>query len=631
MNAAKPRNFLLMLALLLGMMIAFTRPSLNGDSVEYTLATVAMARHASPDIRLDDIAVARRLAPEREEPYSFIDNDMRANKEKVYAAFVRGKNGDVFTVHFFGYSALSVLPYKALEAAGLPPFKCFQVVNLAFVFILGMALFRFFGNALQAWFGLALFMACGGILYWNWTSPECLSAAALLAGLLLFTTGAPVWGGLLAGIAAQQNPTILFFFGFAPLLKLCLDYRAADGMAGNLRRALAPRQLLGLGLGMALFAIPPLFNLWQYGVPNIIVKLFSDKGFVSLTRLSSFFFDLNQGMLLGVPAVAAALLLWAWRQGEARRGLALLAVALLFTLALAVPALAVLNWNSGAAGMMRYAFWCAMPLLFVFLWAVRTAPRWRLLAGGVLLLQAGAMANAHSYQYVEFSPLARFMLERFPAWYHPEPEIFVERAYHHDEYYYANQVYMYPTQGKPFKHLYNRANPQAEAKLCGPNMRLSAANRFTESYRNWRYVDGPLQCEQADPNELHLGAQQLRLAQAAQLESGWGNVEFGGGVWDGAWSVGRTSRLRVMLPATLKQGTLTINGHYFQGNARTRVVVGGKDLGWLPLEQLQALELPAEARKAGSVLVELEHEAPQRPGPQDQRELAFFLNELVLR
>ena len=67
---------------------------------------------------------------------------------------------------------LAAIPFKLLQLAGLPPYKCFQIVNLGFIFILGLALFRLFGCARRAMFGVGLFMLCGGVLYWNWCSPE---------------------------------------------------------------------------------------------------------------------------------------------------------------------------------------------------------------------------------------------------------------------------------------------------------------------------------------------------------------------------------------------------------------------------------------------------------------------------
>jgi hypothetical protein len=294
----------------------------------------------------------------------------------------------------------------------------------------------------------------------------------------------------MAGLAAQQNPTIVMFFAFAPLLGLCADWRHGAGFKANAKAQLTRANVTGFAAGLAVFALPPLFNLVQFGVPNIIARKFSDPGLISGTRLVSFFFDLNQGAIVALPGVAAALLAWGWR-----RNLNLTALCLALVLALIVPALAVLNWNSGAAGVMRYAFWAGMPLVFALLLRVRTHGRWPpLLALWLVLTQAGAMVNASSYSYVEFSPLARFVLVHAPDHYHPEPEIFAERMAHNDDYIQPDKVYVYRPAGRPAKALFNDANGNAGTQLCGAGRTLAPGNRIVASSQGWRYLDGDPLC-----------------------------------------------------------------------------------------------------------------------------------------
>jgi hypothetical protein len=483
------------LALLAALTILFclNQPILGGDMLEYTLDTVAIARHGTPDIRLDDIAAVRKIVPQLGWAFDPLEHDMRAGVKNVYPAFVRGRGGDVFPIHFFGYPALAAAPLRVFEAVGIPPLKAFQAANYASIFVLGLAMLRFFRSAVRAGLGVLLFLGCGGMLYMNWTSPECVSAASLLAGLLFWLGGAPLAGGIVAGLAAQQNPTIVMFFGFAPLLILCVDWRRDAGVKANVKAQLTRANIVGLAAGLAVFALPPLFNLVQFGVPNIIARKFSDPGLISGTRLVSFFFDLNQGAIVALPGVAAALAVWGWR-----RCLPATAACLALVLALIAPALAVLNWNSGAAGVMRYAFWAGMPLVFALLLRVRTHGRWPpLLALWLVLAQAAAMVHAGSYSYVEFSPLARFVLARAPGHYHPEPEIFAERMAGNDDYIQPDKVYVYRPAGLPPKALFNVANRNAGQQLCGPGRTLAPGNRIVASSQGWRYLDGDPVCAPA--------------------------------------------------------------------------------------------------------------------------------------
>jgi hypothetical protein len=144
---------------------------------------------------------------------------------------------------------------------------------------------------------------------------------------------------------------------------------------------------------------------------------------------------------------------------------------------------------------MRYAFWAAMPLLYVLLLRLRGMPRWPVLPLLLLgLAQLGAMAHARTYGYVEFSPAAKAVLERFPQWYHPEPEIFAERQFGNDDYIKPEFVYVRRVDGKAVTTLFNTQQPGIEEKLCGPGKRLAADNVTADTTRGWRYLHGEPRC-----------------------------------------------------------------------------------------------------------------------------------------
>lgn len=603
----------------LALLLRFCAPYPGGDVVEYMSDAVAIATHGSPALRLDDVVRARTLVPALAPGLAPIEHDIRVGKQEVHAAFVRGRSGNVYPVHFFGYSALVALPFTLLDRLGANPVKAFQVVNYAALFVLGLALLRFFGSPLRSAVGLLLFLLGGGVLYMNWTSPEFLSAAGLLAGLLLFLADAPLAGGVLAGLAGQQNPTIVMFFGFAPLLKMGLARRAGT----PLRAALTRADVAGLAAGLAVFALPPLFNLAEFGVPNIIARKFSDPHLMGAARLTSFFFDLNQGMILAVPGVLAALAFWRWRGQGLATGLCVALV-----LALVVPALAVLNWNSGAAGIMRYAFWAAMPILLALLLRLRAAPAWpRALVGAVLAVQALAMLHASRYSYVEPSPLARAVMARLPRWYHPEPEIFAERMGNNDDYIHREQVYTYQVGGLR-KSLFF-PGPAADALLCGSGAALAPGAPSSAAAYGWRYVDGVPDCRAGTLPQLSWQAPQFRDHDGIAGD-GWAGPGFGGGAWDGMWSLGERSRLVLDVPAGWRAGTLVLGGGYLDGNTTTHVFVDGTDLGWQRLDPRAVLALPVPL-SGPRVTIELVHQAPHSPGPGDPRPLALFLREVSLR
>lgn len=629
-NSKAARFAALLGVLLLALLI--TRPAgIKGDAPEYVLTTIAIASHGSPDIRLADIEQGRVLAPPLQGHLDGLEHGIRSGQPMPFAGFYRSTDGTPYAIHYFAYSALAAVPFKLLQLAGLPPLRCFQVVNLAMVLVLGLSLLRLYGGVPRALAGVGLYMLCGGLLYWNWSSPECLSAAALLAGLCYFASGAPLRGGVLIGIASLQNPTIVLTLGAVPPLLCCLHYQARNGFLANAHAALRPRIIAGLVLGAALFALAPLFNWQKFGVPSIIAQISTAKELISLVRLHSMFFDLNQGMLVAMPALAVVLLCTGWRGatgGERiRRAMALL-LCIVLTVAYAVPALSVHNWNSAAAGVMRYAFWAAMPFLFLLLWRLRSMQRWpSALLAGLVLVQALAMTNADRYNELHFSPLAKLVMRYAPAMYNPEPEIFAERTSNAEASSLDhNKVHRYTANGITLKTMYNSANPNPGAGQCQDGQALSNGGLPVATARGWLYLNGPVHCV----NQLWLGPAHAQPGAELALGHGWSGVERPEGNPAGVWSDGNDSALQITYPQSGAYRQIVISGHYLEGNRQTRVKINGVDLGWHDLQSGMPLPLP-QAAGSTSLRLELSHQNAHSPGPQDGRNLAFYLQGVALQ
>jgi hypothetical protein len=116
------------------------------------------------------------------------------------------------------------------------------------------------------------------------------------------------------------------------------------------------------------------------------------------------------------------------------------------------------------------------------------------LLGMVFLLQAGAMVHARQYEYTQFSPLARYVLDHAPALYDPDPEIFFERSRNADGGMDASGVAVYPGQGLARKVLFNTAGGKADRPLCPEGQRLSADLSVVELRGGWRYLNGAPAC-----------------------------------------------------------------------------------------------------------------------------------------
>jgi hypothetical protein len=488
------------LSVCLALLVVFCTSAVKrwGDFVEYGLTTVAVAEHGTPYIRASDVERMIALTPQDEVEFRAVLGTIRDNivkGEKVpIPGLILSERGHYMSIHFVGYSTLAAIPFVLLDAVGANPWKAYQVVNYAPILALAIACYLLLGSTLRAWVALILFVLCGAMPYLDWTSPEVFTMGSLMAGLILFTIGRPIAAAILAGLAATQNPPLVFFSAFAPFIRMGwlivsenLPWQAA------LRRVVNWRNAIACALQVGLAVTPVLFSLWEFHEPSLIAKFSTDPALVTPHRLGSFFFDPNQGAIIAFPAITL-LLAWLLWQRRAQHPQWHLAATFGLMLALAIPALSTGNWNSGASGPMRYVVWGASPLLYLALCWLALQRRWPVaLIAAVLVLQYGAMWHAKRYNYTEFSPLGRWVLTTMPSWYNPDPEIFYERTNHLDGSFNPNGVIAYPNAEQPLKTLYNVRNPDASTTVCGPGRKIDERDVVAVG-QGWRYINGTPVC-----------------------------------------------------------------------------------------------------------------------------------------
>src|SRR6185503_15678962 len=115
--------------------------------------------------------------------------------------------------------------------------------------------------------------------------------------------------------------------------------------------------------------LPYGFFYAAYRVPSIIAHAATDFSLISLERAWSLLFDLNEGVLFGLPglllgvlAAGVAALATASRAARTELTTDVAATALLIV-CMAVPTFAIHNWNSASSVFIRYGYWLAMPLV----------------------------------------------------------------------------------------------------------------------------------------------------------------------------------------------------------------------------------------------------------------------------
>lgn len=606
--------------------VGLSTPTFKGDAAEYTLLTIAIASHVSSDICPADILLAQSLFPEFSWFHTSIVKHW-SEGARLPPGFLNGTDKQVYAIHYFGYSAIAALPFRILQTIGLNPTRCFLWVDWTCLVILLLAARAYFGSIGRSAAATGIFLMGVGIPYWNWASPEFFTATLSLSALLLMAASSVMRSAALVGMAAMQNPPVLVLLGMGPLVVIA--ERVVTLGPSSVPLAMSRDRLwsLALGglLGAAIALMPIYFSLQHFGSWNIIASGATDPRLVTLHRLVSYYLDLNQGMIVAIPGVV---LLAAYLLMRGRRQLILLAPTAVCSIMLAAPALGTQNWNAGSAGMMRYIAWGAAPVFYLLYACLRQQKNWS--SGALLLflvLQYACLKHSERYTHTSFSPTARWFLHHAPQFYHPEPEIFVDRLSQAEPMLDYDAVYSVQFGPTP-KTLYYAGSAKSLAKLCPGGGRPSAASTAKASYDGWTYLNGTIKCDDTHLYIDTIDVFRFQGREDALLQDGWSRFEIASPSEGGVWSLGKTSRFLVRT-SSAEVEAMTIRGIYRDGNTATKVIVNGTVLGWWHLDRPNRIPL-AGVDVSKSLHIQLHHQAPAAPSEQDTRKLALFMNEVSI-
>jgi hypothetical protein len=426
------------------------------------------------------------------------DSGRALDESRVLPHFHRGRDGRLYCYHFWGYS-LAGLPARHLMAAvGLDPLRALPLTN-AVLFALALVVVAFLpwapGRRL-ALGGLLLFSPALAFLLWP--HPEVFSFALVAVALGLTLSGRRTLAVLAAALASVQNPPLVLLVGLGWLLAVGAGREAAGGK--GIRRW--ARLVVGPTLAAAPALVPAVFFRWQFGVFNLSVRPNEAVASLSFRRGLDLLVDPNLGVLPHAPLTLALAVIGALVALAGRRALpAVLVFGLLPLLMYACTANS--NWNNDTSGPSRYVVWL-FPLL-AFVAAAETGgpasrrpgrlAAWALglalvTQAAAVLVRGGPLAPS---DFLEHSPAARLVLERWPARYDPEPLVFVERTLGHEGPFKGPVVYR-DDGGRCRKAWLQWRHAQALLDVCGPPpgdmaTRLEENARRRDVKRQWTYIN----------------------------------------------------------------------------------------------------------------------------------------------
>jgi len=465
----------------------------TGDGTEYLVVARAIGRHGTPDIRLPNARWIREREPHFRQLTAELVHGIEAGARNPLPSVYRTPGGAYYSLHFWFFSLLAVPFLELTELLGLSPVLALAWVNACGLCAAIAVLFRRSDRAGPALVATVLLWLCGTTFYLAWTGPEVLTGATVLIACLAAKSGRLGLAIAAGGLAATQNPSAVFVLPFVVWT------------AWPLRRPLPLGEKLGVAGGVLLAALPYLFFYSKFGVWSLIATFATDLALISWERAWSLAFDLNEGMIVGIPGLLAAfvaVVVAVVVRASAPERPALyreVGATLALVVAMAVPTFSIHNWNSGNVVFIRYAYWLAMPLFALALeLSERLAERSRILvAAGALALQLCVVGLnglwGERYNFVHHGSVAKLVLRHFPGAYNPVPEIFYERSLGWEWEPDKVDVVVWPYRGRPGKVMVRHGHRAVSKRICSDGSEI-LSDSVRPASGGWTYLDAPFQC-----------------------------------------------------------------------------------------------------------------------------------------
>jgi len=415
-----------------------------GESGQYMLSSLALESRLSMRITQEDIDRSQYEFPTHYWHLKNLRNFIVSIDGKGYE-LRRSDNliteSNVYPWYFGTYSFLCIPMMKLMRFLSINRAYAFPLTNVLFYVIALTFVFFKLRTGRKIVFLCIVFLAVSpAVAYIYWPSAEVLIFTFVVISLVNLLNGSHKWAALFISLAGTLNPTVMMV-GFA----IILDYfwriieKLENRNIKNMIKTLLTKykEILKLALCFVPFMYTLYFNYVKFNTmfPQTILGL--NRSEMWGGRFLAYLFDLNFGFLPYFQInfiLFFALIIYGIIKKKRE--------AFVFALAFFGTVFAfAYTWhiNCGMTGISRYNAWSS-PILVIFIcthisyFYTKYILLNKILVSSLLISVFGTFIMSAYFtikrpHYVEFTPIAKFILDKAPVLYKPYPYTFISRTY----------------------------------------------------------------------------------------------------------------------------------------------------------------------------------------------------------
>lgn len=490
-NMNKKSKFFLGFLLFLFIFFGFTKtPIVTGDGHEYSLTTKAFVNHFTPNIKIED--VNDRLSEIKLYPKENFNEDLLIKikssielKESSVHGIFKTDSDYYFGYHYGFYPFLVSITEKILIFLDFNPLISFQLTNILIILLAVLMILKNEDNypILKS----SIFLTGGVLFYWQWTHPEVMAYSFLFLFTYFLLKKRYYFSIIFLALATTQIISFALLYLCIPILILITEKNTKEiiVLLKNYKN-----WIFGL---ISLSSI--LFYYSFYGKFSIISQDVSSINGINFLHFISYWFDLNQGVFIGAPWILILIIISVFNNKKINKELG---ISMFIGILICIPLLTNNNVNSGQDFFSRYGLYSISPLIAWSCLNINTLMSKKMI---YLLIFIGISYFFYFHNktsYVENKPWTKFLLNKFPEYYNPYPEIYIERLNKFEGI--DKDIYLFFDDKEPniVKKIIIKSTIDVKNKIkrfCQGDIIFINENFKTSVNTGWTYINTPLICD----------------------------------------------------------------------------------------------------------------------------------------